>query len=330
MGSGYGAGVEGACRPPSAAQGGAAAPQRRASHRSAQPSGAARPGETEHGGSERAEASRRRPGPFGSFAAAEASLPALLILAVCMGWLYAQEVSRQAFVVSAALWAVSAFAYVAAPRVVGFVIMVGEVLASGVALVAIAWLRHEPSAPQWHWVAVHGLFVGVNWLMWVAVLVLKDVRAATGEMAAELALLRKTTGATGVLTRSEFLYEAQWLLTAMARRDEAGFLLNVVVPDGPAAPATVHSVGRTLAEAVRRNFDLVGQVAPTTLAVLLQRTDDVGVHVVQERFRANLLAICTPEFCERLRVTVSELPPGASIARALAPEQPGAAPTWPS
>ncbi len=260
---------------------------------------------------------RRGPVAFITRAAREASLPLLMILAVFMGWLYAQAVTREAFLVSACLWALSAGIYVAAPRLVGFAFMVCEVLLSGLAVVVIAWVQRDPSQVQWHWVAIHGLFVGVNWLMWVTVWVFRDMQAAASRLAAEVDALRKTTGARGVLTRSEFVYQAQWTLTAMARRDESGFLLGVEVPDGPAAVALVESVGGALAQSVRRNFDLVGQVGPTSLAVLLQHTDAAGVRVVQERFHIQLLVTCTEAFYTNLRVTVDDLPPGASITKVL-------------
>ncbi|MBR8661485.1 GGDEF domain-containing protein [Brevibacillus sp. NL20B1] len=108
----------------------------------------------------------------------------------------------------------------------------------------------------------------------------------------QIAALRKMDEAVSVLSANEFKDRLKAIMVSLRRRNEPGMIVFVPVPsyvDGFGGqrytPETVlQVVGEAALKSVRDQFDIVGRISPSTIAIVLQRCDREGAHRMLRRF----------------------------------------------
>ncbi|GBG57740.1 dGTP triphosphohydrolase [Sporomusaceae bacterium FL31] len=178
--------------------------------------------------------------------------------------------------------------------ILGFAILVAEILATGFVYTGMAFYEQWEKSLQSAVIVKLLLFMVTTGLAWLMILFLKNTSSKLKKADQALLKLKKYEESSGILTLNEFLYRAEAIHTAMKRRNETGYLITItIVPQGKDfALKTLHEAfSRAALMAVRTQYDIVGKRSANELLLLLQHATLDGSKLVVIRFKEKLQAI---------------------------------------
>lgn len=219
------------------------------------------------------------------------SLLALFVLFIAAAMLFVITYTPGEMVWMALLLVVTSMVLSAVRPLLGFALIVTEVLGLGFLATGAAfwetWSRELQLASIGK-ITLYMFVIGVTWLL---ILQLKRVIRIAEEAEGLITQLKKYEEEIGVLTLNEFLYRAEIALVSMRRRGEKGFIIRVSIDPKDktyALRALYDGFSHTALQSIRKNYDLVGKVSDTELIILLQNTNAEGCSIVTNRFRNKL------------------------------------------
>ncbi len=150
---------------------------------------------------------------------------------------------------------------------------------------------------QFQWIVLQLVVLGIAGASWAQATELRKWARLYDEAQRQLATLRKTDRAVSVLSANEFKDRLKAIVVSLRRRNEPGAVILVSVPPRVVGfggrhytpEAVLQWIGETALASVRDQFDIVGRISRSTLAIVLQRCDREGASRALRRFHRQLL-----------------------------------------
>lgn len=155
-------------------------------------------------------------------------------------------------------------------------------------------LFFQTAPPQTELIIQHILFTIFVISSWLFFSQTRSLVQLNSELYKQVEFLKKFEPVTKLLTNTEFENRVEILLTALKRRNEAGYLVHLV-PNNQiyANAALINSLGQIILKSVRENYDLVTRNRDGSFTMFLQKTDDSGVQIILKRIHTNSKEIIT-------------------------------------
>lgn len=167
-----------------------------------------------------------------------------------------------------------------------FVLLITYGLITGIGYLLLGLIGNYNSFDQWRAILLHlALIINATVLYSVAFLgkSLQDENLKLKERVEELEVY---IGASGLLTKSEYIKRSKLIKKAMERRNEEGyqiyFSFNRI--DEYVRVSTFSTLTKLAVSVFRSEYDLVGKWDDYTFVVLLQNTHEAGMKIALERY----------------------------------------------
>ncbi|NGQ95606.1 hypothetical protein G3578_10620 [Brevibacillus sp. SYP-B805] len=178
-----------------------------------------------------------------------------------------------------------------------FALLVVLILIHAFGAVIEGWKVGWDVVTQLQSIVLQLVVLGIAAASWAQATELRRWAHSYEEAVRQAAALRKTDEAVSVLSANEFKERLKAIVVALRRRNEPGMVLFVSVPSRVVGfggrrytpEAVLQVVGETALAAVRDQFDIVGRISPSTIAIVLQRCDRGGAQRALQRFHWLLL-----------------------------------------
>ncbi|KEK25420.1 dGTP triphosphohydrolase [Bacillus gaemokensis] len=173
------------------------------------------------------------------------------------------------------------------PNKPAFTLFITVTLLSVFYLFYESWLYLWSTSAQLHYIIIHFLAIANFFLIYISTYMLKKLLHENRRLQAQVQTLEQYIGETKLLTRNEFERRGLLLEAAMKRRGETGMLVyfSFASFSNYTKRSVIDRVATLLLETVRSDFDLVGKYDEKTLVILLQNTNEYGVHIVMQRLQ---------------------------------------------
>lgn len=170
-----------------------------------------------------------------------------------------------------------------------FLYAISLVLVYGAFLTAYAFIYSLSSEVQMLLMYNHLLFTSFTLSYWILLNFIKTIGYENEELKHQIRLLQKYNGQTNILTVSEFIDQATWLLKTSERRKEEAWLIEITISyeNNRTQRNLQESFERIALETIREKFDLVTSI-DRVIYLLLKETNENGVEVVLGRYQQNL------------------------------------------
>ena len=199
-----------------------------------------------------------------------------------LGYLLARSGSGAALPVAVAVL-VAALGVVLLPSAYGLILVVCEVLAAGLIIALLAWAQDAPAGQEYRTAGFELLAVATVLTVWLAASGMKDTLAAMRTKDATIAALTRHSQDGTLLSTGEFQRMARLVFAATRRHQEPATLIRLRLADSRVRGSLRARVARGVVAVTRVEFDVVGELDPDTIGVLLQDCDSAGAGVVLER-----------------------------------------------
>jgi GGDEF domain-containing protein len=178
-----------------------------------------------------------------------------------------------------------------------FAVLVAVILVHAFVAVAKGWHFGWDVVTQFQSIVLQLVVLGIAAASWAQATELRKWAHAYEEAQRQVAALRKMDEAVSVLSANEFKDRLKAIVVSLHRRKEPGAVIMLSVPSRVIGfgnrrytPETVlQLVGETALAVVRDQFDIVGRISPSTIAIVLQRCDRAGAQRALRRFHLLLL-----------------------------------------
>ena len=239
----------------------------------------------------------------------------LILLTLVLGWAYTRIASPTTFFFTMAILWVSAIFFIFWSLMISFVLIVIEIFVFGIVGVTLVWYNHSTLALQWYWIEIHSIFASLEILIWLTVILTKHAFVEIESLSARVFSLEKTIGTMGVLTRNEFLNQAQIILNGILRRNETGYLLSIQIDTTVihAPSALLYTLTAIFVQTMRVHFDIVGQKDQNSFWILLQNTNEEGLRGFSKRIHRQILTELNEEIYRVLRIESRQIQPGDTL-----------------
>jgi GGDEF domain-containing protein len=178
-----------------------------------------------------------------------------------------------------------------------FALLVAIILVHAFAAVAEGWKFGWDLVTQFQSIVFQLVVLGITAASWAQATELRKWARSYEEAQRQVAALRKTDEAVSVLSANEFKDRLKAIVVSLRRRNEPGVVIFVSIPSRVIGfggrrytpEAVLQLVGETALASVRDQFDIVGRISHSTIAIVLQRCDRVGAPRALQRFHRLLL-----------------------------------------
>ena len=170
-----------------------------------------------------------------------------------------------------------------------FLYAISFVLLYGAFLTVYAFINSVSSEVQLLLMYNHLLFTSFTLLYWILLNLIKTIGYENDELKLQIRLLEKYNGQTNILTPTEFIDQATWLLKTSERRKEEAWLIEITISyeNKRIQRNLQESFERIALETIREKFDLVTSI-DQVIYLLLKETNEKGVEIVLGRYQENL------------------------------------------
>jgi GGDEF domain-containing protein len=178
-----------------------------------------------------------------------------------------------------------------------FALLVAIILVHAFVAVAKGWNLGWDVVTQFQSIVLQLVVLGIAAASWAQATELRKWARAYEEAQRQVVALRKMDEAVSVLSANEFKDRLKAILVSLRRRKEPGVVIVVSIPSRVIGfggrrytpEAVLQLVGETALAVVRDQFDIVGRISPSTIAIVLQRCDQAGAQRALQRFRLLLI-----------------------------------------
>ncbi len=178
-----------------------------------------------------------------------------------------------------------------------FTLLVAVILLHAFSAVAQGWKFGWNVGTQFQSIVLQLVVLGLAAASWAQAAELRRWARQYEEAQRQIAALRKMDEAVSVLSANEFKDRLKAIVVSLRRRNEPGVIIFVSIPSHVVGfggrrytpEAVLQVVGETALASVRDQFDIVGRISPSTIAIVLQRCDREGAHRALRRFHWLLL-----------------------------------------
>lgn len=183
---------------------------------------------------------------------------------------------------------------------VSFTFIVVIILLYGAGLTVYSGQQSMVQAEQIELMVLHLGYLLSILPIWAVVTIVQGISADLDKKKQEINHLKKFINPDmEILTFTEFIERANFILTGMKRRKEDGYLIRVDVKAPAAVDKTLREVvGHAVKKSIRHQYDFFTEVEPDSYLIFLQNTHAQGCELVKSRLRKEL----------RSKVNVIELP----------------------
>jgi hypothetical protein len=225
-----------------------------------------------------------------------------------LGYLLAHLGGELALAVTAAL-VVAAVGVILLPWAYGLILVVVEVLASGFLIVLLAWAHHAAAQQEYGIAGFQFLAIVSTLAVWLTASSLKAATGALRQKDAAIAALSRHSADGTVLSTAEFHRIARLISAATRRHHEPATLIELHLRESPVHRSLRAYLAKSVVQVTRADFDVVGELDPHTIGILLQDCDDTGATVVLERlWRVLAEAAVTTEARDLISVDIRPMP----------------------
>jgi GGDEF domain-containing protein len=178
-----------------------------------------------------------------------------------------------------------------------FALLVAIILVHAFAAVAEGWKFGWDVGTQFQSIVLQLVVLGIAAASWAQATELRRWARLYEEAERQVAALRKMDEAVSVLSANEFKDRLKAIVVSLRRRNEPGVIIFVSVPPHVVGfggrrytpEAVLQVIGETALASVRDQFDIVGRISSSTIAIVLQRCDREGAQRALRRFHWLLL-----------------------------------------
>ncbi|WP_165820806.1 hypothetical protein [Pueribacillus theae] len=165
-----------------------------------------------------------------------------------------------------------------------FLYAVTLVLCYGIFLTVQAFLHIETSDVQLLYVYNHLLFTSFILSFWILLNYIKKIGYKVDGLIEQVHELQKYNQKTGILTRNEFMNQAEWVIKSIARgHGEAWFVeITITYKNKRIQKNLQELLEKVVLQSIREKFDLV-TATKNTIYILLKDTHEEGVEIVLNR-----------------------------------------------
>ncbi|NLK20535.1 MAG: hypothetical protein GX308_00295 [Epulopiscium sp.] len=176
--------------------------------------------------------------------------------------------------------------FVLLPRNKGFILFVGYISALGIALLFLGFIKKWDFSQQLHIIFYQIILVSNGAILYALVYLSHKLEHESILLKEKISQLEQYVGSTKLLTKNEFETRSKMIKNAMIRRDEKGYLVYFSL--NKINKSIRNSIFETLTHLAvtifRNEYDLVGEWKDNSFVVLLQNTDETGVHTALNRY----------------------------------------------
>lgn len=158
-------------------------------------------------------------------------------------------------------------------------------LTYGIFLMIYAFVHRQSSDAQLLYIYNHLLLSILLLSYWILMNLIKRIGYENTALKQQVQLLQKYTGVTKLLTFTEFIEQAQWLLKSSERNKEEAWLVTISIqfPNKRTMKNMQEELEYIAMETIRQKFDLITSDTGV-IYLLLKNTQVEGVQIVLERF----------------------------------------------
>lgn len=228
-------------------------------------------------------------------------LSLLTILQLSATYLFARFVPVREQVWAALFFVLLVGATLSLRMLQSFILLIAGIMISSVVYVVIAW--KAPGAFQGQFIFHQLIIIAVAVTSWAVGIQIRHYLEENGALKLRNAELEKYSTDMGVLTIGEFMSRADLVFSIARRRSENAAAVRIRLKGFPqidqlrkTSTGLLQVVGHAVALSIRKEFDLAGFQPPDEILLLLQNTDERGVHIVIDRIREALKSNPTVNF----------------------------------
>ncbi|MED1300182.1 dGTP triphosphohydrolase [[Bacillus thuringiensis] serovar konkukian] len=172
-----------------------------------------------------------------------------------------------------------------------------------------AWLYLWNTSTQIDYIVIHFLTAANFFLIYASTYTFKKISNENRRLQAQVQILAQYIDDTKLLTRAEFERRRLLLETAMKRRGETGILIcfSFASFNSYTKRSVIDRIATLLLETSRSDFDLVGKYDDNTLVILLQNTNETGVHIFMQRLQKKWKEWLTEDAISKIKIQQEKL-----------------------
>jgi hypothetical protein len=172
-----------------------------------------------------------------------------------------------------------------------FALLVSIVIGLGFLFSGSAWVLNWDNGIQIEAIGTHILLALLLGSLWVQVYLAKKYKTDYLILHSKVLELMKYEDQQKLLTYNELSSRLKVLYTGLQRRKEQGYIIIVEIKlqDKEFGLKTIYRiVSEAAIESIRNDYDLVGKLTDHKIVIVLQNTDEVGLDIVNNRFKEKL------------------------------------------
>ncbi|MGB9666894.1 MAG: hypothetical protein ACPL2N_06255 [Candidatus Cryosericum sp.] len=228
-------------------------------------------------------------------------LSLLTILQLSATYLFARFVPVQEQVWAALFFVLLVAATLSLRMLQSFILLIAGIMISSFVYVAIAW--RASGVLQGQFIFHQLIIIAVAVTSWAVGIQIRHYLEENGTLKLRNAELEKYSSDIGVLTIAEFMSRADLIFSVAKRKSENVAAVRIRLKGfaqsnqlRKTSTGLLQVVGHAAAQSIRKEFDLAGFQPPDAILLLLQNTDERGVHIVIDRMRKALRSNPTVNF----------------------------------